>query len=207
MPNGMPSSCSASVSTELEPGRQAPRRRRVNRLIIPAAAITAATLAGAVSLAACTSGATTYPSPASVRSRSTAPSTSAGAHGGPMIPATESAPPYLGDPNPRSSTPAGPPLPLARSVAANATSIPWGLVSRDESGDDLTVEVAYGGCTPAPFGYTAITYEDHVVIAIYSTDIVLPSGDGCAAVGQSAVYRLILPSADAKLSLAHAPYQ
>jgi hypothetical protein len=179
---------------------------------MPTAAATAAalTVTAVLALAGCDSD--TPGSAALHRSGpTTAPTAPAGtqgkdgAHGVPMIPATESAPALLGGPYLFSSAPVST-LPPARSVASNSRSIPWGLVNRDVSTGILTVQVEYGGCTPRPFGYTAITHQDTVVIAIYSNDIVLPSGDGCSAVGELAVYRLVLPPADAKLSPAHAPY-
>jgi hypothetical protein len=67
------------------------------------------------------------------------------------------------------------------------------------------VDVDDGGCITVPFGYTATTYKDIVIIGIYSTST-LASGEACAGTGRLAVYRLVLPPADAKLSLAHAPY-
>lgn len=120
-----------------------------------------------------------------------------------MTPATTTAPEYLVSPYPRPAL-SGTLAPVP-SVTAEAVSIPWNVISRDESSGALTVVVDDGGCITAPFGYTATAYKGTVVIGIYSTNT-LPSGEACAGTGHLAVYRLVLPSADAKLSLAHATY-
>lgn len=160
----------------------------------------AATLAAAVSLAGCTTPDTPIHAPTA------GPSTPAVPHGGPMLPATATAPAYLSSANVPSETADGT-LPLVHSVAANAVSIPWGLISRDGSTGALTVVADDGGCVSAPFGYTAtVRSKTVVVLAIYSTNTLPSYAQGCAGVGHLVTYRLTLPPADVKLSLAHAPY-
>lgn len=169
----------------------------------PAAAVmTAAALAGALSLAACT-GRTDHAGPVPGRTQSPASTTSAGPHGGPMIPATATAPGYLSTGYPHVTLSGT--LPRVPSVTGSAVSLPWIQMSRDENSGTLTVELDDGGCITVPFGYTATTYKHTVIIGIYSTST-LPSGEACAGAGHLAVYRLTLPAADARLSLAHATY-
>jgi hypothetical protein len=97
-------------------------------------------------------------------------------------------------------------LPLVKSVPSNAVSLPWGVISRAESTGAVEVAVDDGGCVSPPFGYTATAYRSTiVVVTVYATGDV-PSGEACAGVGHLVRYRLTLPSADAKLALAHGRY-
>ena len=164
-------------------------------------------LVGAVSLTGCTTTRAIGPAvPASATGTpSHVPATLGDQPGGPMLPATTPAPEYLTGSNVAPGTPSGT-LPLVNSVPSNAVSLPWGVISRDESTGAMAVAVDDGGCVSVPFGYTATAYRSTiVVITVYSTGL-LPSGEACAGVGHLVRYRLTLPSADAKLALAHAPY-
>jgi hypothetical protein len=172
--------------------------------------VIAATLVGAVSLTGCGSDTDDAGSAGRAASETpfhgaaAVPTTSAGPHGEPPAPATTAAPSYPIALAP-SETPAGT-LPLLHSVATNAVSIPWDVISRDKSTGIVIVDADDGGCVSPPFGYTATTYRHStLIIAVYSTDL-LPSGEACAGVGHIVTYRFILPSGDAELSLAHAPY-
>lgn len=167
--------------------------------IIPAAALAGA-LAAAATIAGCTSSTTVNSSPP-------ARQTTNAAHGAPMILATEAAPGYLsGSTAPR--LPSSGTLKLLASLKSGV-SIPWGLVSRDESTGAVTVDVDDGGCVSAPFGYTASTSvaaSASVEITIYSTSS-LKGNEVCAGVGHIQSFTLTLPPADAKLALLHAVSQ
>jgi hypothetical protein len=179
----------------------------VNRHVIPAVALAAAALAGAASLAGCAPGRhePPYADPFPATLAATGPTTAPVGQNEPMIPATATAPDYLNGPNPTEDTLSGT-LPQVASVAADAVSIPWDPVGRAGSDGALTVNVDDGGCISKPFGYTAVTYQNSVIIGIYSTNL-LPSGEACAGVGHLATYRIALPPADAKLPLLHASYR
>ena len=167
----------------------------MNRHIIPAATVAAAALTGALAVAGCTSG--PHDSPVTFPSGLTPP------HGEPMIPATATAPGYLAEPDPSGMTLSGD-LPPVASVAPDAVSIPWYPLDRDASSGAVTVNVDDGGCVSPPFGFTATPYGGSVIVSVYSRNL-LPSGEACGGASHLSIYRLLLPSADAKLPLLHGP--
>ncbi|QMU70628.1 hypothetical protein [Streptacidiphilus sp. P02-A3a] len=97
--------------------------------------------------------------------------------------------------------PGGPALPLIAAAPKGAASLPWQLVSQDRVHQELTIEVARGGCTAVvPEGFTESATATAVTVSVVAE---VYKASACGADLSFGLYTVKLTAADASLGIEH----